>query len=1131
MANDCNSFQEQILRLQRENAALQKDLEASERARKAGEAFLKTEVKRQWVFRMNDGSTRSLTDADIERAYADFANRIDSGELDAVVERGLGNAAKPIGREGRFVNYRQLLDNADVRDAEDWAKLTEALVGTWKEAAPDDHAFVTSTFDREKLLRSIADAYREYVDADAIAAGMANNVVSFMNLAEKMTRLRFLADMGKGSYLDALDQVAEFMDATRGNTPVPAGLRARAFNAWKLALMAERHVSTAKRNTGQALRSLQENFDAPENFAVDMAEAQRTLGMTADDVKLDEHIGQVMVAIDGKNADAIRQLKISATVDSLDPKARLNKGWENNHLRFGNALVKDSQLGNWGSIVRANFLGTCLANTHGFVHQVFENIGNLTPYGSRFSREAFGEGLRIAWESAAYSHDGVRRAWRELAADSFLRGETPLGGAVDTYGRQADTNEQLLGRVQRIIEMPYYPGGPADPRNWALGVHKLQASYRMLAYHWSGKNPALLTPAFRAMSATDTVLGYDAFLFRLKNNLEVKARRDGVQLGLLDQKSRDEWVASQLDAAFYHAAPTEQDVLAFRRQHSLKGSDIDDDEIRRIITNERVRDTYSQPTLDTPEARDAMEYSLRNRMQQAPEGGLFGNIDSSVMKAREHWAIESLVPYWRAPFNQTLFDARLSFGPLTETFELIWGKGTPTKEQISKVQAGWVVSGGLLGLFAGLDMMGLVEGNGPIDPDARRRWLLEGNKPNSIAGVPYLGGLPILNTLFLWKDIKEQLITGSYSSYDQRSLHWGIAQVLTSQLIRQTGFGQMQRLLDAMLEPQQNMPRLVQWLGQGQLPGSGLIRDAQRLTGSGPLDFYPNQGPDANERMLLGEEDGIKRVERFLSDVAYGTMPLAGRLGGAGRREFDFLGSPIQLEFGADWAEALKSRFHPRVWPRANQRVYAELDAQGLLQLPGPLLSRNLEGVAMSDELQKLYNDTYGTVRGTVPLESRLPISGQSVTVRFPMQMEMPVDLRSEIRGAGIAIARKGDTATVDLAPFLSRHVQGRTVIQALTSLFNDPLYRRMQDNDATTTDLRRRDMTPAERRSQAAGRMIQGIFSYYHLLTRDQLEASSDPAAIDWRTRRQAMTEAIRKRNEAELEGLIEAITPAAAR
>jgi hypothetical protein len=1123
MAN-CNDFFEEIKKLQEDNARLQKDLDASERARKAGEAFLKSEVKRQWVVQMKDGSVRSITDAEISRSYADFANRMTSQELDQAVQRGLGNQSKPVGAEGRFVNYRQLLENANIQNAEDYAKLSEALVGTWRELDPDDFAFVTETFGQERVMQSVADAYREFTDADTIAAALANNSAGFMNLAERMTRLRFLADTAKGSYLETLETLLDYMETTAA--PVPAGLKQRAFSNYKLALMAERHHSMAKRRTGQALRSLQDDFATPDNFRVDMAEAGETLGMTANDVAADSHFGRVMQGIDdrGKGVEELRQLLIATKLDGVDPSAKLDKGWLNNHIRLGNALVKDSQLMNLGSQVKSNFMGNQLMNIYGPIHQAFENVGLLTPAGSKFSRKAFGEGLKVAWESAGYAQQSTRTAWQELFSDAMFRGKTPFGGNLDTYGARMKPNDQLLAQVERIIDEPFVPGGMLQPRNWAMANHKLQAGVRMLAYHWSGRNPAALTPALRSMSAVDSVQGYNAYLFKLKNDLEIRSRRDGVQLGLFDQRSRDEWVRGELDKAFYQAAPTEENIKAFRRERGLKGSDITDAEIAQIITNERVAKTYGDPTGALPESAAAMDYSLRNRMQNTPTGEFSGAVDAAVMEARKHWAVDSFVPYWRAPFNQFLFDTRLSFAPLGETVEAIFGKN-PTTEQLAKVKAGWVVSGGLFALFGGLDMLGLIEGNGPIEPNAKRSWMLEGNKPNSIAGFPYLGGLPILNTLFLWKDIKETFVTGTYSNYDQYNAWWGIVQVLTNQIVRQTGFGQLQRLVDALLDPENQMPNFIQWLGQGQLPASGVMRDMQRITGSEGKDFYRGRGAGPEERFMLGEDDFFATTEQQLRDLAYGTIPLLGLPGGAARKESDHLGQPIQLEFGADWKEALKSRFHTRIWPRAYQKVYAELDAQGRLSLPQPLLTRQLEGVAMSGDLQKEYNDTYGSVRGNIPLIARMEMGGRAVSVSLPFSMEVPVDLRKQFGGAGVAIVKDGSAATIDLAPFLDKHVKGRSIIEAFNSLFNDPLYQRMQDRPGTTSDLEVRDMPPARRRRQAASQMIQGIYDYYHLLTLDQLNASDSEAAQEWRANRAGMAEQQFKQSTDDLQDLMEAL------
>jgi hypothetical protein len=61
------------------------------------------------------------------------------------------------------------------------------------------------------------------------------------------------------------------------------------------------------------------------------------------------------------------------------------------------------------------------------------------------------------------------------------------------------------------------------------------------------------------MSAVDSVQGYNAYLFKLKNDLEIRSRRDGVQLGLFRPAAPAmSGCEVSWDKAFYQAAPTEE---------------------------------------------------------------------------------------------------------------------------------------------------------------------------------------------------------------------------------------------------------------------------------------------------------------------------------------------------------------------------------------------------------------------------------------------------------------------------------------------------------------------------------------------------------------------------------------------
>ena len=106
---------------------------------------------------------------------------------------------------------------------------------------------------------------------------------------------------------------------------------------------------------------------------------------------------------------------------------------------------------------------------------------------------------------------------------------------------------------------------------------------------------------------------------------------------------------------------------------------------------------------------------------------------------------------------------------------------------------------------------------------------------------------------------------------------------------------------------------------------------------------------------------------------------------------------------------------------------------------------------------------------------------GRKVAVSFPIGF-------STILPNGVRIVG-GKTESVDLAPFLEKHVNGRTIADALRSLFSDPVYQAMEAHPALTSDLSRRDMPQALRRQQPAQEMINGIKTYYLDLTRAELE------------------------------------------
>lgn len=1092
-----------------------------------------------------DGET-TIPDNVLEGELRRQADLLDNDAFNAYIEQALESTPRVNIGGDQPINFKQLLANFDVETAEDYAKLAQLLTISNRRLNPQDYAFITEKLGQERIAQLVLDSYRDLnLDVNRVMALMANDAAAFNSIPERMIRLRVAKEGYREAYLDKLDEISA---AIRGGQ-VPDDLKGSAFKAWKLALVSERHYSLAGSRTGQALYARRGAIDSPGLMDTDLAEEladgrlfqpdqqeiEAGLTMTAEELVKDDHFARVVEAIDDakvnpeKAAETVEQLKLITQLDGVDPKSRLgDKEWFNLLMRRGNALAKDSQLLNAMTQFKTNAGSNMAMMFLGPLRQAFENTALLTPYGTKTTRADLKEGFGVAWDSVKFGMDMTRASMRELFQEAYSQGKAPFGGNADTYGRQISDNAQRKAEIEQLLDMPYRTGKDSGiwsiPENVGIFRNKLQAGWRIWLESMGAKNT---TMGFRLMGGLDNASGYFFHTFKIKNDLEIRARRDGAQLGLMTQRDRDEWVMGELQKAFYQQAPTEENIKSYRREYAL-GTDVSDQEIAERILNEKLGQTYGSPTFDTPESMAAERFSQEMRMQDRPEGGVTGSVYEGLQKLRKQWFFDLAFPYVQSPFMGTLLDFRLASDWLTVPINAAFGKSA-TPEQIARAKASWAVSSMLLAGFGALDAAGLIIGNGPIDPREREEWLTrlkaQGQNPNTVMGIPFLGGIPILNTLFLWKDIKETFVTGAYSKYDQYNALGGIMQVLTGHLMRQTALGQVNQLMELFLEPSKSPTRVLGYLGSGQIPGIGGIRDIERFTGLSGRNFFTSTAPSKNEQFLGAGEEPLEKIERQLRELAYGTLGLTGLIGGA-YKEKDWLGSNLRLAWGQRLADVVKDRFFPQVWPDADAKLYAELDAQNQLNPPSPLMTGSLEGVAMSDELKKEYNDTYATVAGEMSPTARLMIAGVVPKVSFTLRY--PVDLPQ-----GMTV-EKNKTVSFPVSQFLEKHVKGRTVREALRSLINDPMYLAMEANPQTTADLKKRDMPPAERRGQAAQVLINATKRYYELITRDALNASESPAALEWResrntmrtTRLQQETEGLRRFAEA-LNGATMTTTP----
>lgn len=1139
--NNCDDAFQQIQELQERNRQLRDEMNAMERQMKAAGVYAIPAQGESVILPGRRGPVE-LNTGDIQTGYKQLAGTLTSKEVIEMVNRGLVERAKPNGSEGRFQNYDRMLREVDVSRIDDYARLAEALGITHARMAPDDFALLTESYDNKRLGDLISNYYRTLGISDPDLLSRAATVtMPMLNAVENKVWLRFWADRSKRLYLDALENMRDHMRALPG-APVPAELKAEAFRQYKLALALERHNNLVTRRHAQALRSQQQILGL-DQMRLDLGDEQElaaAIEMRPRDLDKDEHFGRVIQAIDDNGAKGEEQLSLlidAAEADQLDPKGQLDKDWFNTHMRMANALIKDSQLGNvntqWLNIGSNGVMGI-----FGPVQETMYNGARLTPFATQLTRQPLMEAVKISAEAHNFAWSTMKATWKRDLNRVFQEGISHYSGNLDTYGKRLLTNEQEIADLQAIIDMPYKQGANKfasflHPHNAALFTNKLQVAARILVFTkpngaremsraeaaWSALGLdmgqgvqrvdirgidtwAPWKPALRAMAGVDDIFGKYHYLFKLKADLEVKARMEGAQLGLFDDRDRAEWVQRQIDEAIYQATPSEANIKAFRKEHGLKGSDFTDDEIGAMLAE---RNLAGAPTLATQESIDALQHSAEMRFQAPPEEGFPALMDRAVMTARQNWMVDRFVmPYWRSPLAGVLLDNRLATFGMLDTIKML-GVKDPDPKLVARVKAGWTMSGALLLAFGVLDAAGQVRGG--TDPDPAKR--------NTLFGVR-LGGFPVLNTLFLWKDLGEALSNSLGNKYDQQELGLAWMKVMTNHITRQAGIQQVQMLLDYMLDGSkragEKLRQAAGFMGAGQMPFIGAERNLERLIGADRSSFLRDAPDTAAQQYLLNKDDPFAKVEQFLKELAYDTLPITAMATGNKRKETDHLGSPIGHVFGINLSRAIP--FIPSVWPsgRINDVVYAELDSQDMLDPPRPLLTRTLEGVAMSDELQREYNDIHGTIKAdpSLPPSARMSLAGKSVQVQFNMPVEVVTQL-------GVRI-RKDNTASLPLSPILDKLTAGKTKKEALYALFTSPWYQAMEDD-------KRLSATPPgglpgyERRKRTAQVLIRGITDYYDLLTQDELErraasGKSQPAK-EWSDMKTEMAREIFRRSE----------------
>lgn len=1103
---------------------LEAQLEAQRRAANAA-AVAGTPA---WALNPN-ATPKEKWQAGLDAAY----RYLDTEERQELINRSMEAGAPTNIGDGQPTPIRQLLKQFPVETVEDYVQLQQLVVGGLKAMDPEDYALVTQAYGSERVQALVMRAYADIgLDPAALTDAIARDAAPFMELVERMSRLRGAYESIAQEYLSTVNEVADGL-LSGDLDVVPPQAKQRLFKLWKLALISERGFDLARRRTGQALRSLKEapgeakRLQDPALYLPDKDAAQELLGAKARDVEPDKHIAQIMDAIDdakvnpGRGGERLKELVALAQVDGLDPRAKFasDKDWYHHNLLGANLLAKDSMLAQTRTQLQVNLPSNALMALYGPYRQTWANYFEAPAYGTQLTRgDKAKNALMSSWQAYRDAGGMMLSNARLLFADAFLHGKPLYGSNVDlkllSDGiKPIDMNKVEIARMREIntlqfdtSEKPY-----VAERLHHLLVGKTNAGFRLFLHDQFGIKNHLLRPGIRLMSGVDNVAGYFFHAYKLRNDLYMDARSRAGELGLQTEDAIRSWVDERFQKEYLKIKPSEKDIKARRVQDNI-GSDVSDQQVGEMIAMEKIRQEgktgellYGVPDMNSQRSQAAGQFSEEMRFQE----GRNNPLTNALMAAGKNPFFELVMPFRQAPVLGALLDLSIMANALPPLHTIgRWNTMSPSTK--ARTMAAWAVSSTVLGLFTLMDAADgdnedLIIGNGPTDAKERTEWLTrlraQGKRPNSIAGVQ-VAGLPILNTLMLWRDLKSNFMTGEYSKYDEANALTAVTQVLTGYVMRMTGVQQLQKLLELLQSTRSQGERAAEMAGymagSFTVPFVGMTREAASRLNSPPGSTYKDKLPSGPEREAGLDWDFLKKTEKWLRDFAYSYQPALQNIERF-RKEKDHFGVPLRVPFGLNMPTVLQERFFPQLWPKGYEKTYAELDRLNELRPPRALLTRSLDGVSMSGALQEEYRDAFAATKGGDSPMAEMTLLNSLPKVTF--DAKLPIDMPGT--GRQYQGVRLGE---YPLAQLVAKHVAGKTVLEAFKSLFQDPLYRRLQADPATTADLSVRDRSPGSVRKQLPKLLAAAITRYYESKAHTVVNTSNSAAAVEWRNNREIL-------------------------
>jgi uncharacterized protein YjhX (UPF0386 family) len=1097
--------------------------------------------ERTFLFRGKDGQEY---EANFDEVWKRLAR-------DPLAQQEWANAAaeagyKPVGSEGQFENFRQMVDQMGMDNAQRLGAMLTAMTGEWERYRPADFDAVTSINHRDAFLERLSTAFTEArinIDKDALGQAISKNVAPFLGILNNQAKLEVFASLTRRNLIDAMDGLRVQMAET-GVAPTREA-KAQFLDSYAKAIYAHRAKRIASRRSGQLLQNYQRLVDedqaAPGSLWEETgAEAkaqldqlgEEVIAMTPQEMVKEGSLARRVVEATDKGAAGAKDMEeLIQTIktEGVDPIGDGDAGWESLWRRNARAAYKDSVLFSPRTQILSNYLSQKIVFlAEGFKRFSGDNAWRLTegrargaqldllgddpealaaarnqpvyvnPLGTDFFRGALKDqidGARIAVEAGLRAEAAIKQGWGESIRKGFFEAEAPFAGNVDYF----NTKEGQLNLDQQYQAAQAVLDEPLDPKRLPFQLRdKLHIALKLLDNSAIERATGRRLPvysALQALTAVDQRAGLRAFMTDRANDLLLE------QATLYPDRTLKEWgdaVDQQLQDQLYQAEPSPQNIKDARAQFGLEEDDLSDDEIAAWLAQERV----GFPVLATAEQIKSKDVSIAMRMQQRQTQGLAGAVDRAFTGLRQSELGDTLVPFWQSPYNQTIWDISLAnpLSPVTKIAQVAWNlpQGKVTPKMLGQAQAATVVWLSLAGMAMTMRSQGLIVGNGPLDPNLRKQWIqrlnAEGKVPNSIFRIPFnMGGIPVLNSLFLLVDAMDVIDQGNVSKYDQHNAFQGVLQVGAGAVMRMPGFRQVQMIYDTFANGNESAAiRMAAWVTNSQANVlSGGERFMEWATGTQATDLQAprtrGSSQDLYEFDQLPENHPLKSTWNKVRSWVYNSNPGVSHWMGTRVKETTWLGRQLVRPdgiFRGEWPVGV-----PGIWSfnGGEYRVEQELERLGMLNPPTALMTGKLDRAYMTPGLEEEYNAALGTVKPQRPFSQDPRWGGIALW-----------------RGAEEQVSTYGNTVPVrkklDLTRLIDQATQGRTVREAMNWVLTSKQWAKWEADPETTTNPKVRDMTAEMRKNQPGPVLIQRIKDYYADLAQGEIERSSTTDALQWK-------------------------------